>query len=151
MGFWSDLKASINEATEALQTKMAQYKNANFADASMAMCAMVAAADGTIDSSERQKTFKAISSNKLLQVFEMRELKVQFDQHCEDLTDDFDFGKMNCLDAIRKVKGKEGQDRAVIQIGVIIGGADGDFDADERAVVREACMTLGIDPTSFDL
>ena len=34
--------------------------------------------------------------------------------------------------------------RAVIQIGIVIGGADGDFDKDEQAVVREACFALDV-------
>lgn len=41
--------------------------------------------------------------------------------------------------------------RAVIQIGIVIGGADADFDRSERAVVREACFALDISPAEFDL
>lgn len=44
-----------------------------------------------------------------------------------------------------------GEARAVIQIGIVIGGADGNFDPQERAVVREACFALGINPAEFDL
>jgi len=153
MGFWTDLGASINEATQGLQNQMAQFKNAKFADAAMAMCALVAKGSegGSVDAVERQKTFKLIQKNKLLEVFDMKDLKVKFDAHCAELEDDFDFGKMECLAAIAKVKGKAGQDRAVIQIGVIIGGSDLDFDDDEKQMCREGCHAVGIDPGTFDL
>jgi tellurite resistance protein TerB len=39
----------------------------------------------------------------------------------------------------------------VIQIGIIIGGADGNFDEDEKRAVREACNAVGISPSEFDL
>ena len=32
-----------------------------------------------------------------------------------------------------------------------LGGADGNFDAKERAAVRDACYAVGIDATEFDL
>ncbi|WP_086872742.1 TerB family tellurite resistance protein [Streptomyces viridochromogenes] len=48
-------------------------------------------------------------------------------------------------------KKKPAEARAVIQIGIVIGGADGDFDKDEQGVVREACYTLGLPPHEFDL
>ena len=56
MGFWDNLKGKALQLNEGLKTKMGQFKNTDFANASVAMCALIAAADGTIDASERQKT-----------------------------------------------------------------------------------------------
>ena len=39
----------------------------------------------------------------------------------------------------------------MIQVGIIIGGADGNFDEDEKRAVREACNAVGISPTEFEL
>jgi tellurite resistance protein len=68
MGFWDNLKDKAVQLNEGLKTKVSQFKNASFADASMAMCALIAAADGTIDSSERQKArskpFRASASSR---------------------------------------------------------------------------------------
>ena len=50
-----------------------------------------------------------------------------------------------------KLKSKQDQARAVIQIGIIIGGADGNFDEHERGVVRDMCFAVGISPAEFDL
>jgi tellurite resistance protein TerB len=117
----------------------------------MAMCALVAAADGDIDSSERQKTASFIMNNETLRIFDASDLREKFDFYCDKLTQDFDFGKIECIQAISKIKNKEGQARAIIQIGIIIGGADGDFDPDEKKVVKEACNAVGISSEEFDI
>ncbi|WP_267888678.1 TerB family tellurite resistance protein [Mycobacteroides chelonae] len=50
-----------------------------------------------------------------------------------------------------KLKSKPEQARAVVQIGIIIGGADGSFDQYEKAAVKDVCFAVGIDPSEFDL
>ncbi len=151
MAFWNDLKGKINNMSQDLSAKVSQFKNNNFANATMAMCALVSAADGDIDGSERQKTASFIMSNEALKIFDPSELREKFNFFCDKLTQDFDFGKIECIQAISKIKKHEGQSRAVIQIGIIIGGTDGNFDVDEKKVVKEACNTLGISPGEFDL
>jgi tellurite resistance protein TerB len=134
-----------------LKTKTAQFQNKDFAAASMAMCALIAAADGSIDAVERQKTAALIMNNEALGVFPPDELRQKFDWFCSKLQSDFDFGKVEATATIAKLKSKQDQARAVIQIGIIIGGADGNFDKDEKTVVRDACFAVGIDPSEFDL
>ncbi|MFD8655893.1 Tellurite resistance TerB [Streptomyces sp. RLB3-17] len=108
-----------------------------------------AAADGKIDPSERQRVAQLIFSNEVLQNFPAEDLQRRFDDNLNKLTADFDFGKVSVLQEIAKTKKKPAEARAVIQI--VIGGADGDFDATERAVVRDACFALGLPPHEFDL
>lgn len=151
MAFWDQLKDKVSQMSTSLQTKVSQFKNTDFANACMAMCAMIAAADGTIDASERRKTAALITSNETLKVFSASDLKEKFDFYCDKLTQDFDFGKVEAIQAIAKLKKKEDQARAVIQIGIIIGGADGNFDNDEKKVVKEASLAVGINPAEFDL
>ena len=52
---------------------------------------------------------------------------------------------------IGKLKTKQDAARAVIQVGIIIGGADGNFDEDEKRAVREACHAVNIPTGAFDL
>jgi tellurite resistance protein TerB len=92
-----------------------------------------------------------ITSNDVLHNFPADDLRQRFEEYLGKLTADFDFGKVTVLQEIAKVKKKPTEARAVIQIGIVIGGADGEFDATERAVVREACFTLDVAPTEFDL
>jgi tellurite resistance protein TerB len=151
MSFWDKLKQNVSQINDSLQTNISKFKNNDFADASMAICALIAAADGTINTDERQKTTALIISNETLKIFPASELKQKFDFYCEKLSQDFDFGKIEAIQAIAKLDKKLDQGRAVIQIGIIIGGADGNFDKDEKKVVKEACYAVGINPGEFDL
>jgi tellurite resistance protein TerB len=151
MSLWTQLRARTNDMSAQLKTKTGQFKNKEFANASMAMCALIAAADGSIDNAERAKVSALITSNEALKVFPAHELTQKFDFYASKLQSNFDFGKLEATQTIAKLKTKPDQARAVIQIGIIIGGADGNFDDYEKAAVREACHVLGIPPTEYDL
>lgn len=151
MGFLSKLKEGAMELQNQLVTQVKQYQNKNFADATMAVCALVAAADGTIDATERKRTASFISSNDTLAVFDVSQLQQTFNTYCDKLVKDFDFGKIDLLQVVTKLKKTPPQARAAVQVAVIIAGADGNFDADEKAVIREICHSLDIDPKEFDL
>ncbi|MEV8566874.1 TerB family tellurite resistance protein [Streptomyces sp. NPDC051322] len=151
MALWDRFKDSAQTMQTQLNAKKNDLKSGGFRDASMAMCALVAAADGSIDASERQRVASLIATNDVLKNFAADDLQTRFNDYCQKLTADFDFGKVSVLQTIGKVSKKPTEARAVIQIGIVIGGADGNFDKSEQAVVREACFALGIAPTEFDL
>ncbi|MEU9139214.1 TerB family tellurite resistance protein [Streptomyces sp. NPDC048404] len=151
MALWDRIKESASTMQTQLVAKKNDLKSGAFRDASMAMCALVAAADGTIDPSERQRVAQLIATNEVLQNFDALDLQRRFDDNLNKLTADFAFGKVSVLQEIAKAKKKPAEARAVIQIGIVIGGADGDFDKTEQAVVREACFTLDLPPHEFDL
>lgn len=151
MALWDRIKESAQSMQAQLEAKKKDLKSGAFRDASMAMCALVAAADGSIDPTERQRVAQLITSNDVLQNFPAEDLRQRFEDYLGKLTADFDFGKVTVLQEIAKAKKKPEEARAVIQIGIVIGGADGDFDATERGVVREACFSLGLAPSDFDL
>lgn len=151
MALWDRLKESASTMQTQLAAKKNDLKSGAFRDASMAMCALVAAADGTIDPSERRRVAQLIATNEVLQNFDAMDLQRRFEDNLNKLTTDFDFGKVSVLQEIAKAKKKPAEARAVIQIGIVIGGADGDFDKTEQAIVREACFTLDLPPHEFDL
>ncbi|MFF2963569.1 tellurite resistance TerB family protein [Streptomyces sp. NPDC057963] len=151
MALWDRIKESASTMQTQLNAKKNDLKSGAFRDASMAMCALVAAADGSIDPTERQRVAALIVSNDVLQNFPADDLQRRFNEYCQQLTSDFDFGKVGILQTIGKVSKKPAEARAVVQIGIVIGGADGHFDQSERAVVREACFAVGISPAEFDL
>ncbi len=151
MALWDQLRQRSQDMSGQLKTKANQFKNKDFANGTMAMCALIAASDGTIDQSERGKTAALIGSNDILSIFPASELRERFDHYCNKLSSDYDFGKVEAIQAIAKLKPKQDQARAVIQIGIIIGGADGNFDENERIAVRDACFAAGIPATEFDL
>ncbi|MFD5587508.1 MULTISPECIES: tellurite resistance TerB family protein [unclassified Streptomyces] len=151
MALWDRIKESASQMQTQLVAKKNDLKSGAFRDASMAMCALVAAADGTVDPSERRRVAQLIATNEVLQNFPADDLRRRFEENLDKLTTDFDFGKVSVLQEIAKAKKKPAEARAVVQIGIVIGGADGDFDKDEQAVVREACYTLDLPPHEFDL
>lgn len=151
MGFWDGLKGGFSRMSDGLKGKVTQFKNSTFADGTMAVCALIAAADGDISAAEREKTAGFISNNDVLKAFDVKDLRAKFEYFCDKLTKDFYFGKIEAIQAAAKLKSKPDQARAAVQIGVIIGGADGNFDKNERAVLKELCYAVGIDPNEFEL
>lgn len=151
MGLWDQLKSRLTDLQATTATQVSKFKSKDFAKASMAMCALIAAADGTITADERQKTAGFISSNDALKVFEAGELLDHFAFYSSKLERDYEFGKLEAIATIGRLKSKPEEARAVIQVGIIIGGADGNFDDDEKRAVREACNAVGIPPSDFDL
>ncbi|WP_462202971.1 tellurite resistance TerB family protein [Frankia sp. CcWB3] len=151
MPIWNQLRQSAQTMQGQLNAKKNDLKSGAFRDASMAMCALAAAADGTIDPAERQRVAALIISNDVLSNFPADDLQRRFNDYVGKLQADFEFGKVSVLQEIAKTKKKPAEARAVIQIGIVIGGADGTFDKTEQAVVREACFAVGINPEEFDL
>ena len=151
MGFFDQLKTRMAGLQATATTEVAKFKSKDFAKASMAMCALIAAADGTITADERRKTAGFIGSNEALKVFETSELQDHFTFYASKLESDYEFGKVEAIATIGKLKKDPPAARAVIQVGIIVGGADGNFDKDEQQAVREACLAVGIAPSEFDL
>jgi len=148
---WNQLRQSAQSMQTNLVAKKNDFKSGTFRDACMGMCSLVAAADGSVDPAERLRVASLIQSNEVLQIFPADELRQEFDNYCNKLMTDFEFGKVAVLQDIAKIKKKPDQARAVVQIGIIIGGADGNFDEHEKKIVRDACFALGLQPAEFDL
>ncbi|MEV6176790.1 tellurite resistance TerB family protein [Streptomyces sp. NPDC052016] len=128
-----------------------ELKSGAYRDASMAMCALVAAADGHVDAAERQQMESMILSNDVLQNFPPDQLRQRFNKHVDQLTRNFPQGKAEALAEIAKAAKKPTEARAVIQTGIVIAGADGYFSQAEQAILREACAALGVSPAEFQL
>ncbi|MFE6620716.1 tellurite resistance TerB family protein [Streptomyces sp. NPDC008086] len=128
-----------------------ELKSGAYRDASMAMCALVAAADGHVDAAERQQMESMILSNDVLQNFPPDQLRQRFNRHVDQLTRNFPQGKTEAMQEIAKAAKKPTEARAVVQTGIVIAGADGHFSQAEQAVLREACAALGLNPVEFQL
>ncbi|WP_133890248.1 TerB family tellurite resistance protein [Streptomyces sp. BK208] len=126
-----------------------ELKSGAYRDASMAMCALVAAADGRVEPSERQRVEELIVSNEVLQNFPADQLRQRFNQHVDRLLANFDQGRAEALQVIAKAAKKPAEARAVVQTGMVVAGADGTFEPSEQYAVREACTALGVPPSEF--
>ncbi|WP_030263145.1 tellurite resistance TerB family protein [Streptomyces violens] len=151
MVVWGRLKASASAMQAQLISRKQELRSGAFRDASMAMCALVAAADGIIDPAEQVRVSQLIATNEVLQNFAADDLQRLFEENLDRLALNFEHGKTTVLHEVGKAKKKTTEARAVIQIGIIIGGADGAFIESEQAIVREACRALGLPPQEFGL
>ncbi|WP_345586492.1 tellurite resistance TerB family protein [Streptomyces prasinosporus] len=134
-----------------LASARTELKSGAYRDASMAMCALVAAADGYVEPSERRRVEELIVSNEVLQNFPADQLRKRFNEHVDRLTADFEQGKARALEDIAKAAKKPVEARAVVQTGIVVAGADGSFEASEQYAVRDACAVLGIPPAEFGI
>jgi len=140
-----------NEAKKQIQDQVAKYKNREFLAATVAGCALVAAADGSISAEEKQKMMRYMSLSPELKVFGASEIASAFKPHADLLEFDFQIGKLDAIKTITRLKDKPDEAKVMVRVCCIIGAADGTFDDDEKAVVKEICTALEIDPKEFGL
>jgi tellurite resistance protein TerB len=112
---------------------------------------LVAAADGTISSDEKQKMAGYMRNSDELKHFAMTDVIAYFEKTVANFDFDPAIGKAEALKIIGRLRGNEEQARVMVRVACAIGAADGTFDEDERAVVREICVELGLKPADFDL
>ncbi|MFF4245629.1 tellurite resistance TerB family protein [Streptomyces sp. NPDC001822] len=147
-GARAQLVGTLKNQLTSLKTEL---KSGAYRDASMAMCALVAAADGHVDPAERQHVESLILGNDVLQNFPPEQLRQRFNKHVDQLSRDFHQGKAEAMQEIAKAAKKPTEARAVVQTGIIVAGADGDFSQAEHMVLQEACAALGLSPAEFQL
>ena len=114
-------------------------------------CVLVAAADGSIDSSEKQKMAGFIQRSNELKHFDIGEVIEVFQKAAAEYESDSVFGKASALEKIGKVKANADQGRLLVRVVCAIGAADGDFDPQEKQIVAEIARALGLNPADFDL
>jgi tellurite resistance protein TerB len=141
----------VNSLKSQLGSLKTELKSGAYRDASMAMCALVAAADGQVDAAERQQAETLILNNDVLQNFPADQLRQRFNKHVDQLVSNFQHGKAEAMKEIAKAAKKPTEARAVIQTGIVIAGADGYIAPAEQQVIHEACAALGLSPAEFAL
>lgn len=147
----STFKNWLNTTKNGLNDQVKKFKNRDFLNAVVAGCALVAAADGKIEESEKNKMAGYMNLSNELKVFDMREVITQFNAHVSNFDFSLEIGKQEALKSISKFSGKPEVGRVIVAVCSAIGAADGDFDEQEKAVVREICRVLGLNPSEFSL
>ncbi|WP_406494217.1 tellurite resistance TerB family protein [Streptomyces sp. NBC_01604] len=147
-GSRAQLVSTLKTQLTSLKTEL---KSGAYRDASMAMCALVAAADGHVDPAERQHVESLILNNDVLQNFPSEQLRQRFNKHVDQLALNFQQGKATAMQEIAKAAKKPTEARAVVQTGFVVAGADGYVAPAEEQILREACSVLGVSPQEFGL
>lgn len=147
MGFLNIFKDKFSD----LSSKVKQYKSKEMLEAVVAGCALVAYADGSVDPSEKAKMMGFIQNSPELSVFGMSDVVKAFDNFMSGFGFDLTIGKAQALNAMGKLKSKPEEARIAVAVAISVGGADGNFDDSEKAVVKEICAVVGIAPEEFGL
>ena len=145
------LKTNATAARDKLSVQVSKYKNREFMDAVVSGCALVAAADGDISSSEKQKMVGFIQRSKELKAFDEKDVIKSFNAICDQFEFDPQIGRAQALRSISQLRKKEEAARLLVRVCCAIGSADGNFDDSERAACRTLCNELGLNPGDFDL
>ncbi|MGW7070400.1 tellurite resistance TerB family protein [Streptomyces sp. NPDC054855] len=147
-GSKAQLVGVLKSQLASLKTEL---KSGSYRDASMAMCALVAAADGSVDPAERRHVESLILQNDVLKNFPPEQLQQRFNKHVDQLSFNFLQGKTEVMQEIAKAAKKPMEAKAVVQTGFVVAGADGYIAPAEEQVLREACVALGLSPQEFGL
>lgn len=145
------LKKNATDARKKLQDEVSKFRNRDFMEAVVAGCAIVAAADGTISSQEKQKMIRFIENSEELKVFKTPDVIAVFNKAVSNFEFDAEIGKAEALKMVGKIRSNVEAARLMVRVCCAIGAADGDFDPSERAAVKIICKELGLDPADFDL
>ena len=141
----------VNDQKKRALDTVAKFKNKDFLDGIVAGCVLVAFSDGSIDSSEKAKMTGYINRSELLKVFDMAQVISRFNYFADMMEFDFTVGKSECLKAISKIKRNIEEAKTLVSVCCAIGAADGNFDKDEKEIVRLICKELNVNPSDFQL
>ncbi|WP_230205238.1 tellurite resistance TerB family protein [Parafrankia elaeagni] len=142
--WWTALRQSVRTLRAQLIARRDDLHGEAFRDAAVAVCALVAVADGRVDPEERDAMVGSIHGEAVLADYPRTDLEHLFDQHVARLRADLVAGRRAALREIGKVRGDSVRSWAVLRFGAVVGRADGYFDPDERRVVQDAADVLGL-------
>ncbi len=145
--FLSQLKSKASE----LKTEALKYKNKDFLNAAMAGSALIAMADGSVSSEEKQKMIKFIESHDALSIFTTSDVIKAFQDFVGQLEFDKDIGEAKAYEALGKMKSNAQASRLLVRMIIGIASSDGNFDDNEKKVAVRIANELGIDPEEFEL
>ena len=145
------IKDKASQARQGLMDEVSKFKNREFLEATVAGCALVAAADGNISSDEKKKMLGFIQTSDELKVFKVEDVIATFNQITSKFEFDADIGKIEAMKTVGRLKSNAAAARTMVRVCCVIGASDGAFDANEMAVVRAICGELGLAPSEFGL
>jgi len=144
------LKRVINTVTpDWLTSEVDQIINEDFMKAFAGACALIACADGKIDSSEEAKILSFIKNLRELKSFDSSTIMQHFREFANTLNCDPDMGREKIYTSLKEIKGDKKASKLLVRICCHIGAADGDFDSNEKQATIEICRQLGIEPNEF--
>jgi tellurite resistance protein TerB len=149
MGFFSSLKSGLSSLNDQFQGEVTKFQNRNEVNATLAIVALVAGADGDCEPEEKKAGVDLVRSGNLFKAFagERESLASTLDSYYNKCTNDI--LKDDLYDEIRKVASNKEAAARVVRVGLAISKSDGVMEKEEVEVLREVCSVLGLDPKGF--
>lgn len=151
MSTMSSFSSWLSRSKSNLTDNVKKFKNKDLLEAIVAGCAVVSVADGSINASEKQKMAGYLGRSAELSVFNMSEVIERFNHYAANMDFDVMVGKQEALRVIGKFKSKPEVGRVIVGVCCAVGAADGDFDDQEKAAVRDIVNVLGLTNSEFGL
>lgn len=129
-----------------LSKQLNNIQNGKVAEAGMAVAALVAASDGEVEPQELEATYTYITTEPAFAKFDPSDLADKFQTYATKALSG-PMGGLAAEGAIRKLSKNEAYQ--AIGVGVAIANSDGDFEPQEKAVIRRLCGMHGINASEF--
>lgn len=110
-------------------------------------CYLIGMADGSFDPDEKQAVAKLI--NKKFPQFTISDIQAVIAKADDKLSFDLAMGQQELMAEIAKAKGDDAE--MIVQAACFIGAADGDFDYQEKTVVRQLVERMGLNARNYGL
>ncbi|CCQ74696.1 tellurite resistance TerB family protein [Magnetospira sp. QH-2] len=145
MGFLSVL-------TERFQAELERQRNRPFLRASMAACALVAAADGEVSLGERVRVDQILETLESLRVFDPHEGVDLFNGFSDAILQHPKEGHASALQLVLDfVEGEPTTAHLLIRVCLAVSEANGEKNLADQIEIVSLCSQMGIDPETVGL
>lgn len=146
MSFLAKMKSLAGAAGSTLAGEVSKIRDKKQCEATLAMMALIAGADGEIEAEERKAGANFVRNGDLFKAFDRQQLATALEGYYAKAT--CDISKQDLYDQIAKFKGTDTA-RTLVKIGLGIAGSDGEVEPGEVEVLRECCTILGLNAGEF--
>lgn len=120
-------------------------------DALVAVCGLVARADGWVTSDERERMLERMRGLASLAVFGVDDALEAFEALEQRFELDPEGAQFEAEMAVRRLRGRHDAARSVVNAACAVATSDGSLDAEERDVLLKICSLVALDPIQFEL
>ncbi len=131
---------------EKLKSEIEQRNNKPFLKAAMAVCALVANADGTVTFAERYRVDRVLETVRELRIYDPHKAVDLLDEFLDDLRRDREQVDRILRAKIARFAADHKSARTLLRIAYFILTADEGISAAERTAFDRICQSLNVDP-----
>lgn len=127
------------------ELEIERHRQRPFLKASMAACALAAAADGAPTLSERIRVDQILETLEALKIFDPHEGVDLFNEYSKALLESPAEGREKALDAIRAVNGNPDTSALLVRMCLAVAEAKGEKCRTDEVEIEAVCKVLGVD------